>query len=140
MCDKFSLYVFIAQDWCDGPMKQLLEDKDKRNDSQAIKNCFQSMFQNLLDIKSKAESASQTRGNEFGPFRRRFAQVNNNNNDNNNNNNNYDYLLINISLLKYSTQIAIYTLKVYKKELSKTYLQFISIKKKKRDYFQAQFQ
>ena len=36
-------------------------------------------------------------------------KVNNNNNNNN-------------SLLKYSTQIAIYKLKVYKKELSNTYL------------------
>ena len=36
----------------------------------------------------------------------------------------------NNSFLKYSTQIAIYKLKVYKKELLKTYLQFISIKKR----------
>ena len=33
-------------------------------------------------------------------------------------------------LLKYSTQIAIYKLKVYKKELLKTYSHFISIKKR----------
>ena len=65
-------------------------------------------------------------------------------------------IIIIISLLKYSTQSAIYTLKVYIKKLSKTYLQFISIKKtifkhnfsnilfldmrlqkEKRDYFQA---
>ena len=34
------------------------------------------------------------------------------------------------SLLKYSTQIAIYKLKVYKKELLKTYSHFFSIKKR----------
>ena len=67
--------VFIEQDWCDGPMKQLLEDKDKRANSQAIKECFQDMFRNLLDSRPRAGSGSQTQGNEFGPFRKKFAQV-----------------------------------------------------------------
>jgi len=50
-------------------MKQLLEDKDKRNNLQAIKECFGDMFRRLMD------SSSQTEGNEFGPFRKRFAKV-----------------------------------------------------------------
>lgn len=66
----------IKQDWCEGPMKQLLEDKDKRGNLQAVKDCFQNMFGNLLESRPKAESGSQTRGNEFGPFRQRFAKVN----------------------------------------------------------------
>lgn len=68
--------LFLVQDWCDGPMKQLLEDKSVKDNSQAIKDCFQNMFRQLLDIRSKSESGSQTRGNEFGPFRKNFAQVN----------------------------------------------------------------
>ena len=68
--------LFIEQDWCEGPMKRLLEDKVKRDNLQAIKDCFQNMFQHLLDSSHKAESGSQSRGNEFGPFRKRFAQVN----------------------------------------------------------------
>ena len=57
-------------------MKQLLEDKIKRNSSQAVKECFGDMFQRLLDSKTRAESSSQVRGSEFGPFRKKFAQVN----------------------------------------------------------------
>lgn len=64
----------VFKDWCDGPMKQLLEDKSVKDNSQAIKDCFQNMFRQLLDIRSKSESGSQTRGNEFGPFRKKFAQ------------------------------------------------------------------
>jgi len=49
-------------------MKQLLENKDKRNNL-AIKECFGDMFRRLMD------SSSQTQGNEFGPFRKKFAKV-----------------------------------------------------------------
>lgn len=64
----------VFKDWCEGPMKQLLEDKNKRTDAEAIKECFQSMFQNLLDSGPRAKSSSQIRGNEFGSIRKRFAQ------------------------------------------------------------------
>lgn len=50
-------------------MKQLLEDKDKRGNLQAIKECFGDMYCRLFD------SSSQSQGNEFGPFRKRFAKV-----------------------------------------------------------------
>ncbi|XP_068717854.1 DNA-dependent protein kinase catalytic subunit-like isoform X1 [Montipora capricornis] len=64
----------VFKDWCEGPMKQLLEDKNKRTDAEAIKECFQNMFQNLLDSGPRAKSSSQIRGNEFGSIRKRFAQ------------------------------------------------------------------
>ena len=50
-------------------MRQLLEDKNKRNNLQDIKECFGDMFRRLMD------SSSQTEGSEFGPFRKRFAKV-----------------------------------------------------------------
>lgn len=74
-CFHLVLLCF-EQDWCDGPMRQLLEDKDKRTNSQAIKDCFLSMFENLLSSGPIGESASQIRGNVFGPFRKKFAKVN----------------------------------------------------------------
>jgi len=74
--DQLTNPEMVFKDWCEGPLKQLLDDKDKRNNLQAIKDCFQHMLQNLLDsrLKARAESGSQNPGNEFGPFRRRFAQ------------------------------------------------------------------
>lgn len=56
-------------------MKQLLEDKDKRSNSQAVKECFGSMFQHLLDSRTMPGTSSQIPGNAFGPFRKKFAQV-----------------------------------------------------------------
>ena len=50
-------------------MKHLLEDKEKKGNLQAIKECFGDMFCRLFD------STSQSQGNEFGPFRKRFAKV-----------------------------------------------------------------
>ena len=65
----------FQQDWCDGTMRQLLENKDKRTDAQAIKDCYKSMFQNLFESGTRAQNTSQIRGNDFGPIRKRFAQV-----------------------------------------------------------------
>lgn len=64
----------VFKDWCDGPMRQLLEDKDKRTNLQAIKDCFLSMFENLLSSGPIGENVSQIRGNVFGPFRKKFAK------------------------------------------------------------------
>ncbi|XP_022778667.1 DNA-dependent protein kinase catalytic subunit-like isoform X5 [Stylophora pistillata] len=64
----------VFRDWCEGPMKQLLEDQIKRNDSQAVKQCFGAMFQLLMDCRKRTKSGSQTRGTESGPFRTKFAQ------------------------------------------------------------------
>ncbi|XP_015748747.1 PREDICTED: DNA-dependent protein kinase catalytic subunit-like [Acropora digitifera] len=62
------------KDWCDGSMRQLLENKDKRTDAQAIRDCYKSMFQNLFESGTRAQNTSQIRGNDFGPVRKRFAQ------------------------------------------------------------------
>ena len=67
--------IIFQQDWCDGPMRQLLEDKDKRTDAQAIRDCFKTMFENLFASGTRAQSTSQIRGNDFGPIRKKFAQV-----------------------------------------------------------------
>ncbi|KAL9956083.1 hypothetical protein ACROYT_G037506 [Oculina patagonica] len=66
--EQLSNPEMIFKDWCDGPMKQLLENKDKRGNLQAIKECFEDMFRRLFD------SSSQSQANEFGPFRKRFAK------------------------------------------------------------------
>ncbi|XP_067044037.1 DNA-dependent protein kinase catalytic subunit-like [Acropora muricata] len=55
-------------------MRQLLENKDKRTDAQAIRDCYKSMFQNLFESGTRAQKTSQIRGNDFGPVRQRFAQ------------------------------------------------------------------
>ncbi|XP_027045855.1 DNA-dependent protein kinase catalytic subunit-like [Pocillopora damicornis] len=64
----------VFREWCEGPMKQLLEDEIKRNDSQAVKLCFGAMFQLLMDGRTRTKSGSQTRGTELGPFRKKFAK------------------------------------------------------------------
>lgn len=66
--EQLSNPEMVFKDWYDGPMRQLLEDKNKRNNLQAIKECFGDMFRRLMD------SSSQTEGTEFGPFRKRFAK------------------------------------------------------------------
>lgn len=72
----FCIPILVFQkEWCEGPMKQLLEDEIKRNDSQAVKLCFGAMFQLLMDSRTRTKSGSQTRGTELGPFRKKFAKV-----------------------------------------------------------------
>ena len=56
-------------------MKPLLDDEKKRNDPQAIKECY-NQIQKLFDGKSRrAKSASQSQGSDSGEFRKKFAQV-----------------------------------------------------------------